>query len=38
VLQLGESKSESGHPYFAVVVHDLHTYSGSASFGVDQIK
>ena len=37
VLQLGESTSESGHPYFAVVVHDSHTYSGSASFGVDQI-
>jgi hypothetical protein len=37
VLQLGESKSASD-PYVAVVVHDLHTYSGSASFGVDQIK
>jgi len=38
VIQLGESKSASDDPYVAVVVHDSHTYSGSASFGVDQIK
>jgi hypothetical protein len=38
VVQLGESKSASDDPYFAVVVHDSHTYSASASFGVDAIK
>ncbi len=35
VLQLSESKSPS---YLAVVMHDSHTYSGSASFGVDAVK
>jgi len=38
VIQLGESKYASGDPYVAVVVHDSHTYSASASFGVDQTK
>jgi hypothetical protein len=38
VIQLGESKKESDDPYFAVVLHDSHTYSASASFGVDVIK
>jgi hypothetical protein len=40
VIQLGDSKyaSASDDPYVAVVVHDSHTYSASASFGVDQIK
>jgi hypothetical protein len=38
VIQLGDSKYASGDPYFAVVVHDSHTYSASASFGVDQTK
>jgi hypothetical protein len=38
VIQLGESKKESDDPYVAVVLHDSHTYSASASFGVDVIK
>jgi hypothetical protein len=38
VIQLGESKYASDDPYVAVVVHDSHTYSASASFGVDQTK
>jgi hypothetical protein len=36
VIQLGESKYASDDPYVAVVVHDSHTYSASASFGVDK--
>jgi len=36
VIQLGESKSSD--PYVAVVVHDSHTYSALASFGVDDVK
>jgi len=38
VLQLSDPKAGSYDPYLVVVVHDSHTYSGSASFGVDQIK
>lgn len=38
VIQLSESKSSSDDPYFVVVVHDSHTYSGTASFGVDAVK
>src|SRR5215469_14258972 len=34
VIQLGESKSAADDPYIAVVMHDSHTYSASASFGV----
>ena len=38
VIRLGESKYSSSDPYIAVAVHDMHTYSGFASFGLDQIK
>lgn len=38
VIQLGESKSSSSDPDIVVVVHDSHTYSAVASFGVDEIK
>jgi hypothetical protein len=37
VIQLNEYKSASNDDYFAVAMHDLHTYSGIASFGVDQV-
>ena len=38
VIQLGESRYSSTDPYVVVAVHDLHTYSGFAAFGLDQIK
>lgn len=38
VIQLGESRPTPSDPYIAVVVHDSHTYSAVASFGVDEIK
>ncbi|SRR5713101_8274515 len=38
VLRLAEYKAGAKDPVIAVVVHDLDTYSGFASFEVEQIK
>jgi hypothetical protein len=38
VIQLNDYKSGSSDPDIVVVVHDSHTYSAVASFGVDEIK
>jgi hypothetical protein len=40
VVQLGEggSKYASKDPYIVIVVHDMHTYSATGSFAVDQIN
>ena len=38
VVQINEPKSSSYDPYIVVVVHDSHTYSASASFGVGEVK